>query len=79
MATTMTTIMPGTVTVPADTTTIMNLAQGAFALGSAVNAAFVMAEAVFGLTLLADAAHNLGVIRRPAAPTDMAAAPFWPR
>lgn len=74
--------------------------DAAFALGSALNAGFVMAEVVFGLTahsvaLLADAAHNLGdgagpaarmvghmaaagVIRRPAAPTDMAAALFWP-
>ncbi len=38
---------------------------GAFALGSALNAAFVAAEVAFGLTahsvaLLADAAHNLG-------------------
>lgn len=39
--------------------------DGAFAIGSAINAAFVCAEVVFGLTahsvaLLADAAHNLG-------------------
>ena len=39
--------------------------EGAFALGSALNAAFVVAEIVFGLAahsvaLLADAAHNLG-------------------
>ena len=39
--------------------------DGAFALGAALNAGFVVAEAVFGLTahsvaLLADAAHNLG-------------------
>lgn len=39
--------------------------DGAFALGSALNAGFVIAEAVFGLAahsvaLLADAAHNLG-------------------
>jgi cobalt-zinc-cadmium efflux system protein len=39
--------------------------DGAFALGAALNAAFVVAEIVFGLTahsvaLLADAAHNLG-------------------
>ena len=39
--------------------------DGAFALGSALNAGFVVAEVVFGLTahsvaLLADAAHNLG-------------------
>lgn len=39
--------------------------DGAFAIGSAINAAFVCAEVVYGLTahsvaLLADAAHNLG-------------------
>jgi cobalt-zinc-cadmium efflux system protein len=39
--------------------------DGAFAIGSALNAGFVVAEVVFGLTahsvaLLADAAHNLG-------------------
>ena len=39
--------------------------DGAFAIGSTLNAAFVAAEVVFGLTahsvaLLADAAHNLG-------------------
>jgi cobalt-zinc-cadmium efflux system protein len=39
--------------------------DGAFAIGSALNAGFVLAEVVFGLTahsvaLLADAAHNLG-------------------
>ena len=39
--------------------------DGAFAIGSALNAGFVVAEVIFGLTahsvaLLADAAHNLG-------------------
>ncbi|MGV8918633.1 MAG: cation diffusion facilitator family transporter [Pseudomonas sp.] len=39
--------------------------DSAFAIGSAINAAFVIAEVIFGLTahsvaLLADAAHNLG-------------------
>jgi cobalt-zinc-cadmium efflux system protein len=39
--------------------------DGAFAVGAAINMAFVVAEAVFGLTansvaLVADAAHNLG-------------------